>query len=132
MQLEMSISTEEWMDLMSYVVDNLDNVDSPLRPSNRFSEEAHLFFWERYCSLHKKVLSYLKTYEKSMFSEPSDMIQRILLHRTQEYDGLNARIGIPLAFKLKEVDTDATFTEASGSYCDFYFLNKFNYIYTVC
>ena len=53
------------------------------------------------------------------------MIQRILLHRTQEYDGLDARIGIPLAFKLKEVDTDATFTEDTGSYCDFYFLNKY-------
>ena len=121
MQLEMSISTEQWMDLMSYVVDNLDNVDSPLRPSNGFSEEAHLFFWERYCSLHKKVLSYLKTYEKSLFSEPSDMIQRILLHRTQEYDGLDARIGIPLAFKLKEVDTDATFTEDTAATVTLFF-----------
>ena len=44
MQLEMSISTEQWMDLMSYVVDNLDNVDSPLRPQTGFRKRLTYFF----------------------------------------------------------------------------------------
>lgn len=121
----MSISTDEWMSLMGYVVDNLGKLEEPYASSSGFPDKVHLFFWEKYCTLHKRVSSYLKMYEKSMFSQPNDILQRILLHRTQEYDGLNAKIGIPLAFKLKDIDTDATFTDARGSYCDFYFLNKY-------
>ena len=116
MQLEMSISSEDWVELLQNIIH---------ARTHSYTKEADRFFWEKYCSLHQKVLSYFKNIETKMFSEPSNFLQRIFLHRTQEYDGLNAKIGIPMAFKLQDVDPDATFTYNGASYADFYFLNKY-------
>ena len=114
----MSISTEEWMSLMDIVIEDTQSRNNPTPKVDRF-------FWEKYCALHQKVYSYCQKIETNMFSYPSTMLQRIFLHRTQEYDGLNAKIGIPLAFKLKQVDYNSTFTErtygagSESSYAEF-------------
>ncbi len=119
----MKITTDDWMNLVDNVITELSG-----ESQQDFDEKIQLFMWEKYCALHHKVNSYIKNIERTMFSEPTSMLQRIFLHRTQEFDGLNANIGIPLAFKLQDLDEHATFTFQESSYCDFYFLNKYRTI----
>lgn len=112
----MNITSEEWMQLATGVIDGSGSYSG---------KNIDQFFWEKYCSLYHKVSSYLKKIENKMFSQPTDMIHRILLHRTQEFDGLGAKIGIPLAFKLKNIDSNATFTYEGESYGDCYYFDRY-------
>ena len=130
MSLGRRISTDDWMELLDYVVANVAS-DGAIDSKSPTSSNVHLFFWQKYCAVHEAVRRYLKKIEKRMFSAPNDMVQRILLHRTQEFEGADAKIGIPMGFKMNYNDENATFEyqesseDEGSSYCDFYYLNKF-------
>ena len=115
----MSISTDDWMRLLDSVVD-----DGRMTSD----DDIDFFFWQKYCALDSKVRSAVKKIEHYVFSDANIILQRIFSHRTQEYDGVDAKIGIPMAFELAEVNDYATFTYQSTSYGDFYYFNKYRIV----